>query len=76
MIYFSCRKKATLPTNKMKTTRSNINDSRAFKINGIPVICYRNKFANAPIAWMIKTQGEWSTWPMGKHTVRGILKNI
>ena len=60
----------------MTTTRSNISDSRSFKVNGTPVICYRNKFGGAPIAWMIKTQGEWSTWPMAKHTIRQILKSI
>jgi hypothetical protein len=60
----------------MTTTRSNISDSRSFQINGTAVICYRNKFAGATIAWMIKTQGEWSTWPMAKNTIRQILKNI
>jgi hypothetical protein len=60
----------------MKTTRSNICDSRALEIKGMQVICYRNKFGNAPIAWMVKTQGEWSTWPMTKHTIRGIIEHI
>jgi len=60
----------------MTTKRSNISDSRSFEINKIPVICYRNKFGHAPIAWMIKTNGEWSTWPMKKHTIRRILNNI
>jgi hypothetical protein len=60
----------------MKTTRSNIMVSRSFQIDGTPVICYRNKFGGAPIAWMIKTEGEWSTWPMGKRTIRRILGSI
>lgn len=62
--------------NTMKTTRSNISISRYFKINETPVICYRNKFGAAPIAWMIQTNGEWSTWPMAKHTIRRILQSM
>jgi hypothetical protein len=50
--------------------------SRSFQINGTPVIYYRNMFGGAPIAWMIKTEGEWSTWPMGKRTIRIILASI
>jgi hypothetical protein len=64
------------PNHDMKTTRSRTETSRFFKFKGIPVICYKNKFGNAPIAWMIYTQGEWSSWPMTRDSIRYIVNRL
>lgn len=62
--------------NRVKTSRSNVMDSRTFTYKGCLVQCYRNKFKGAPIAWAICTFNQWSCAPMKKHSVRWIANNL
>ena len=53
------------------TTRSHTGISRRISSN---LICYKNKSANAPFAWIIRLHnGEWSMG-MNKRCVRSILQ--